>query len=674
MPDPFTPLPGSAETWRTPGGDDQRASGAAAMPRGLRPHLAGLRLRHDARRASAERYFAGSLRPDRGLPVADMRAVRAFFVGLARDRRGLLLALILLNGLAAAAALAVPRLLGAFVDIAGSGTGRAFAMLTAAVAAVVVAQAVLSFFAARTSVVFGQRLLTAAREQVVRTVLRLPMSKVESAGSGDLVTRVTRDVRAMSDAVRLAVPEVVIATVTIVLLVVAMVANSPVLALCFLVSSPALWWTIRNYLRRSQAAFITEGATYSTINTSLVETVEGARTVEAFGLQRRRQRIGDADIDTSAEAERYTRTIRNILFVALDLCFNVPLLLTVGVGAAAYSWGWVSLGQIAAAILYIQFVNQPLDRLISNIDRLQVGATSTARLLGIAAVPADRTPTGALPAGDEIECSGVRFAYRRGQDVLRDIDLRLRPGERLAIVGPSGSGKSTLGRLLAGILTPGAGSVRMGGVALVDLPHEVLREQVALVTQEHYVFSASVRANVALAGGGAGDSGVQDSGVQDSGVEDSTVIDALRAVGAWEWVAQLPAGLETEVGAGCEPLTPAQAQQLALARLIIANPHTLVLDEATSLIDANAARALERSMASLMTGRTVVAIAHRLHTAHDADRIAVLIEGRIVELGSHDQLLAADGEYARLWRTWTSAGAEAQSAGRQPVPEPGTEK
>jgi ABC-type multidrug transport system fused ATPase/permease subunit len=174
----------------------------------------------------------------------------------------------------------------------------------------------------------------------------------------------------------------------------------------------------------------------------------------------------------------------------------------------------------------------------------------------------------------------------------------------------------------------------------MDLPLDVLRTEVCLVTQEHHVFVGSVRDNVVLAREGT--------------ATDDMVWRALRAVDADDWVGRLPDGLDTLLGHGRSSLTPAQAQQVALARLMVADPHTLVLDEATSLIDPRTARHLEGSMGALLADRTVVAIAHRLHTAHDADRIAVVIDGRIAEFGSHDELLAADGEYAHLWRTWSS--------------------
>ncbi len=602
--------------------------------------LRALRERYLVRQQRAIDYFASTRSPVRGLPVAPSSAAVRFVKELVASRRGLFIGLVVGNVLAAVAGLAVPKLLGDLVDQATTG-GELVQLdrLAAVVAGIVVVQAFTTFAAKRLSVVFGQSVLATAREKVVRFVLALPLSRIEAASSGDLVTRVTRDVQTMSGAARDALPSFILEGVLIVLSFGAMAVNSPLLALPTLVSVVALVFIVRWYLRRATKGYITEGGTYSRINTGITETVEGARTIEALRLEGLRQERTDDDLSVSGQAERYTLALRNLLFTTLDYAFQGPLIGIVLLGTWGYTNGLVTLGQITTAALYSQQLYGPIDHMIQILDRLQMALASTTRLLGIAQVPADRVTGEDVPVGDRLVGRDLRFAYREGHDVLHGVTLDLEPGERLAIVGPSGSGKSTLGRLLAGINAPREGTVRIGGVEATKLPLPLLRTEVALVTQEHHVFVGSLRENIVLA-------------KEDS--DDHEVREALGAVGATDWIDRLPDGLSTTVGSGQHQLTPAQAQQVALARLVVADPHTLVLDEATSLIDPRTARTLEGSMHALLEGRTVVAIAHRLHTAHDADRIAVVIDGRIAELGSHHELLNLGGEYASLWRAWTT--------------------
>jgi ABC-type multidrug transport system fused ATPase/permease subunit len=313
---------------------------------------------------------------------------------------------------------------------------------------------------------------------------------------------------------------------------------------------------------------------------------------------------------------------------------------------AAGGWlaanGHATLGQVTAVTLYVQQLLDPLDRLLGWLDELQVGASSMARLVGVTEVPDDRAATDRQPVDEQLQAEDVRFAYLPGRDVLHGLDLKVRPGERLAVVGPSGAGKSTISRLLAGIHGPRTGRVELGGVPLLELPLQRLRREVALVTQEHHIFVGTIADNLRLGS---------------SRADEEQLEKALAAVDALDWVRAMPLGLETRVGSGGHSLTPAQAQQVALARLVLANPHTLVLDEATALLDPRAARHLERSLAAVLEDRTVVAVAHRLHTAYDADRVAVVEDGRVSELGSHDELLEAGGSYAALWESWQTDGS-----------------
>ncbi|SCL13163.1 ABC-type multidrug transport system, ATPase and permease component [Micromonospora rhizosphaerae] len=579
------------------------------------------------------------------LPVADVDQVRRYARALVRRHPRPLAAALGLHALAAATGLVAPRLLGDLVEEISRGTSTVTVdRIALAIAGFVVVRSVLVRFAHLASARLGERVLAELREDFVERVLALPLSTVERAGTGDLLTRTSRDVSALSRTVRFAVPETLIAVVTVVLILGALLLTGPLLALPCLLAVPVLWAGARWYLRRAPEGYLRENAAYSDITDGISEAAEGSRTTEALRQQARRRARTEADIRRSYAAERYTLRLRTVFFPVAEIGYVVPVAATLVIGGWFHLKGWVTLGQVTAATLYVQQLVDPIDRLLTWLDELQVGGASMARLLGVAGEgpvsPASAPGTAAAGTADgdrRLAARDVRYAYRAGHDVLHGVTLVPRPGEKLAMVGPSGAGKSTLGRLLAGVHEPRSGSVTVAGRSLTELPLDELRTHVALVTQEHHVFIGTLAENVAMVRPGAAEADIRA---------------ALAAVDALGWAEALPDGLDTVVGSGGHPLSPAQAQQLALARLVLADPHTLVLDEATSLIDPRAARELERSLAAVLAGRTVIAIAHRLFSAHDADRVAVVEDGRIAELGSHDELVAAGGSYAALWRSW----------------------
>jgi ABC-type multidrug transport system fused ATPase/permease subunit len=572
------------------------------------------------------------------LPVADGATTRRYAARLLRSHRRALARIAVLHTVAAVAGLVGPWLLGRLVDAITHGTtgGYIDRMILFGLAAVLV-QTALVRWAQRASMVFGEEVFADLREEFVGTVTSLPLSTVERAGTGDLVARTTNDVNRLQHAVRFGVPRVIVASVTVLLTALAALLLSPQVAVAMFVGVPVMLLVVRWYLRRATPAYLREASAYAAINGTITESVEGARTVDALALGGRRHATIRGDLHEAFLAEKATLNLRTVLFPGIDQTFVVALAAVLLWGGWLASQGHVTLGVVTSIVLYTYQMTGPVWELVFWVDEMQVAATALARIVGVQLVEPDRSPSEARPADERIAARDLRYAYREGHDVLHGIDLDLVPGERLAVVGPSGAGKSTLGRMLAGIHPPTGGSVTIGGVPLVDLPLEELRGHVALVTQEQHVFVGSVADNLRLAAPDAGDDELRR---------------ALAAVDAWGWVEALDEGLDTQVGSGGAPLTPAQAQQLALARLVLLDPHTLVLDEATSLLDPRAARHLERSLSAVLAGRTVVAIAHRLHTAHDADRVAVVDDGRITEIGPHDELVAAGGDYAALWRSW----------------------
>lgn len=573
------------------------------------------------------------------LPIADTRTVRrAFFRLLASERRRAIVA-VGLHLVAAVAAAVAPILLGEMLDELAAGSGAAaIDRLALGIAASIVAVVAFTWAGTYVSYRLGERLSARMRVQFVERALRLPMPVVEQAGSGDLMTRSSADVPEAGVLFRDGLPQVTVSVLKVLVFFAAMLIASPLLGLCMLVVAPPLLIGTRWYLKRGRDGYLAERAAESAIGDTIGASADGARTTEAYRLREQRDAAGDVTVAKHWKAARYTLFLRSVYFPFLDGAYALPTATVLLVGGAFYFDGAVSLGTVAACAVLTRQIMFPIDHILMWVEKVQRGFAAMSRIEGVAeAEDAEADATTERPTDGTVDLTEVRYAYPTSpRDVLHGVTLSVPAGQRLAVVGPSGAGKSTLARLISGSDVPREGRAAIGGVDVAALPLDERRKRVTLVTQEHHVFTASLRDNLILAKAEA---------------SDEELHEALAAVGA-DWAFDLPDGLDTSLGGKNRELDAASAQQIALARIILADPDVVILDEATAMLDPRAARDTERALAAVLEGRTVIAIAHRLHTAHDADRIAVVEDGRVAELGSHDELIALDGHYAALWRAW----------------------
>ncbi|MDL5160610.1 ABC transporter ATP-binding protein [Actinomycetospora termitidis] len=569
------------------------------------------------------------------LGYATPREALRWGAAVLRARRRRFAATVALFLAASSAGLVGPQLLGVIVDEVASG-GRSVARIDVLAALFLAALLVAAWLrrAARWRAgALGEDLLAANRTQLVDRALALPLGRVEAVGTGALLSRATTDLDRVDSALRQGLPEVVTAAVTVVLTVVAMVLTSPLLALALLVAVPTVVLPTRWLWRRLPRAMERMLDAWAVLASRAHESSTGARTLDALGRVPARRAGDHRALDDGVDRERDLRALHVRWTPWLELSHVLPVAATLLIGAVAYTEGLASLGTVTTMVVYTQALAAPLDTALWWVEDLMVATVALRRVLGVRVPDAAVVPSRDVPGETGLRVEDVHFAYREGRPVVRGVDLAVPPGERWALVGGSGAGKSTLARLIAGISVPDVGSVRVDGREVASLDDDTLRSEVLLLTQEHHVFTGTVRDNLLLPAGS---------------FTDADLTRALAVVGLGAWLADLPDGLDAVVGAGARAVPATVAQQLALARVVLADPGTVVLDEATSLLDTDSAKRAERALDRVLRGRTVIAIAHRLHTAAAADRVVVMADGRIVEQGPPSELLAAGGEYARL--------------------------
>ncbi|MEU7576505.1 ABC transporter ATP-binding protein [Streptomyces sp. NPDC041068] len=487
----------------------------------------------------------------------------------------------------------------------------------------------------------GETVLAALREQFIERALRLPLERVEAAGSGDLVSRVTSDVSMIAKSVRQALPEFSRSAFTIVLTLGGLALLDWRFLLAALLAMPVQVISVRWYMRRSSPVYAEHRVATGALQHQLLDSVGGVRTVRAFRLNRTHTDLLEQRSGAARDIGLRGIHIVTGFFSRLNLAEFIGLSAMLATGFVLVDNRAVSIGTATAAALYFHSLFNPINAALYLLDDAQSAGASFARLVGVSGLPAEPAPRERRDVRDgSLKVSALSHAYGTGSPVLHEVDVEVRSGERVALVGASGAGKTTLAKLIAGVHQPSEGSITLGGVDVEELGPAGVRRAVTLISQEVHVFAGPLAEDLRLARPEA---------------TDEELRAALSRVDALEWAEALPDGLDTVVGEGGHRLTVTQAQHLALARLVLADPPIAILDEATADAGSAGARVLEQAASRALEGRTGLVVAHRLPQAATADRVIVLDQGRVAETGTHDELVAAGGRYATLWAAWSDS-------------------
>ncbi|WP_258341993.1 ABC transporter ATP-binding protein [Saccharopolyspora gregorii] len=578
----------------------------------------------------------------RALPLAGAVEVRRTVAAYLRPHRGLSAAMVATAVLAALAGLVAPWAIGGLVDGVLAGTTPAEIVVRTAVVAVAgLLSAVLTAVSAALVAKLGQRVLARMREDTVSAALHLPSAVIERSGRGDLLSRVGDDVAVISQVVAALLAPWITALLTVALTMGGLFALDPWLMVAGMLALPVYGFSLRWYLPRAARRYSAERAAFADRAESLVSALEGLPTLRAYGAEAEHVGLVERSSDRARGLSRSVVWFSTRWGKWMNIAELVGLSAIVVAGFVLVDVGAATVGAVTAAALYFHRLFNPLSLLVASFDQVQSAFASLQRIVGVLGIPRER-PAGAHD-GAPAALVADRVTYRypgSAEPVLHEVSLRIEPGETIALVGASGAGKSTLATLLAGLVEPDEGTVTFGGGPVAGTG------AVLLVPQEAHVFSGPLIEDLRLAR-------------QDA--TEAEVRHALEVVGA-DWIEELPEGVHTAVGELGHPLGPDRVAQVALARALLADPAVVLLDEATAEASSREAGRLEDAAAAVLRDRAGLVVAHRLRQAAIADRVLVMDDGRVVESGAHDELLAAGGHYARLWEAWSTPRPEAKLA------------